>query len=273
MTLGARAAGAAGAGSAAIRGGATADAAAPSVAPVSCRWLGRIAFAAALELQEEIVREHARHGDTLLLLEHDPVYTTGRGGRVESLGSLSEQIASEGVDAAQVPLFRIGRGGDATYHGPGQLVGYALVDLRARGGDLHRFLRGLEAGVLATLEALGVSALRWPGRTGAWVADGGASLVEIGERDLYLGRVRKIASIGIGVRRGISLHGFAINVSLDLAPFAAIVPCGLAGVRMTSVEIETRRPAPPLREVAAIAADRVAGALGAEGALAPEEAP
>ena len=173
------------------------------------RWLGRLGFDDALSLQEEIVRDHARHGDTLLLLEHDPVYTTGRRGKGENLPP----------DGSGVPLRRIGRGGDVTYHGPGQLVGYALVDLRARGGDVHRFLRSLEAGVIALLGDLGVVADRLDGRTGAWVV----------EKKNQAHRAAKIASIGIGVRRGISMHGFAVNVSLDLAAFDAIVPCDIPG--------------------------------------------
>jgi lipoate-protein ligase B len=166
-------------------------------------------------------------------------------------------------------VVRIGRGGDVTYHGPGQLVGYALLDLRARGGDVHRFLRDLETGVIATLASLGVRALRWPGKTGVWVSD----RAQVAERDLELapeqmddldmqsGQVRKIASIGIAVRGGVSMHGFALNVALDLAPFAAIVPCGLAGVHMTTVERETGDTPPAMPEVAAIAAGRVSTAL------------
>jgi lipoate-protein ligase B len=206
------------------------------------RWLGRIDFEASLALQEEIVREHARCGDTLLLLEHEPVYTTGRSGKIENLPGASEHGIGD------VPVRRIGRGGDVTYHGPGQLVGYALVDLRARGGDVHRFLRALEAGVLACLQDFGVTAGRWPGRTGAWVLDAPPA------------PPRKIASIGIGVRRGISMHGFAVNLSIDLRRFEAIVPCGIEGVEMTSVEKETGR-SPSVEVAAEAAAPRLARAL------------
>jgi lipoate-protein ligase B len=237
---------------------ASAGGAAPSV---RCRWLGRIGFAAALELQETIAGAHERFGDTLLLLEHDPVYTTGRGGRVQNLGGLSEATGGTGT-----PLVRIGRGGDVTYHGPGQLVGYALIDLRARGGDVHRFLRQLESGVIASLDALAVHATRWPGRTGVWVSDA-ADTTTLGADDMPHGRIRKIASIGIAVRRGISMHGFALNVGFDLAPFAAIVPCGLAGVRMTSIAHEARGPVPALETVAALAAQHVAAALSSRADL------
>jgi lipoyl(octanoyl) transferase len=204
----------------------------------SCRWLGRVEYGAALALQEEILRERGARGDTVLLLEHDPVYTTGRGGRPENLPAAGS--------VGEVPVRRVGRGGDATYHGPGQLVGYPLVDLRARGGDVHAFLRSLEEALLRTLADFGVAAFRSPGRTGVWV-DAASP--------------RKIASIGIGVRRGITCHGFALNVALDLAPFEAIVPCALTGVRMTSIERETAAPAPAVRDVAEVAARHLSAAL------------
>jgi lipoate-protein ligase B len=243
------------AGPPALPGSALAPADADGAPGLHCRWLGRIGFTAALALQESLVRTHHRHGDLLLLLEHDPVYTTGRGGRVEHQLGLAE-----GDLGSAREVVRIGRGGDVTYHGPGQLVGYALVDLRARGFDLHRFLRDLEAGVIATLDALGVRAARWPGRTGVWVADGGDAAA-CDDADMQRGRIRKIASIGIGVRRGITMHGFALNVDLDLEPFAAIVPCGLGGVQMTSVAREMVGTPPPLATVAALAAQHVGAAL------------
>jgi lipoate-protein ligase B len=213
-----------------------------SGAEPSWRWLGRLEYGAALALQDELVRDHARHGDTLLLLEHEPVYTTGRGGKEANL--------PRGGPAGEIPVFRVGRGGDATYHGPGQLVGYPILDLRPRGGDVHRFLRDVEAVLIATLCAFEVSGFAVPGRTGVWVDPDDP---------------RKIASVGIGVRRGISCHGFALNVALDLAPFEAIVPCAISGVRMTSLERE-RGAAPSVREVAEVAAahfrDRFALARG-----------
>jgi lipoate-protein ligase B len=198
---------------------------------LSCRWLGRVDYQAALDLQEEILRERGARGDVVLLLEHEPVYTTGRGGRSENLPPAR--------GAAAIPVHRVGRGGDATYHGPGQLVGYPLVDLRARGGDVHAFLRSIEEAVLRTLADFGVAGCRVAGRTGVWVDEA---------------RPRKIASIGIGVRRGITCHGFALNVALDLAPFDAIVPCALPDVRMTSIERERLGPPPAVPEVAEAAA-------------------
>ncbi len=189
------------------------------------RWLGRIAFEKALELQDALVAERARSGggsDVLLLLEHEPVYTIGRTPDRSSLG-----------DAARLPypVVEINRGGQATYHGPGQLVGYPILDLTARGRDLHRYLRDLEGALIEALAAYGVEAGRRDGLTGVWVGP------------------RKIASIGVGVRHWISMHGFALNVCGDLSPFHEITPCGISGVEMTSLERECGRPV----EVAAVA--------------------
>jgi lipoyl(octanoyl) transferase len=119
------------------------------------------------------------------------------------------------------PLFPINRGGQATYHGPGQLIGYPILDLRRCGQDLHRYLRWIEALLIETLGDVGVEAVARPSLTGVWVDD------------------RKIASIGVGVRHWVTMHGFALNVCGDLAPFDQIVPCGIANVTMTSIEKET----------------------------------
>ena len=184
---------------------------------LSVRWLGRLSFAEALELQEKLVAEK-RAGraaaDELLLLEHDPVYTIGR---------TPEQSSLRGASHLPHPLFPINRGGQATYHGPGQLIGYPIIDLRNCGQDLHRYLRWLEDLLVETLAQTGVSAGTRAGLTGVWVED------------------RKIASIGVGVRHWITMHGFALNVCGDLSPFAPIVPCGIANVTMTSIEKETGR--------------------------------
>ena len=176
------------------------------------RWLGRVRFEDALALQEKIVARKiadAASDDELLLLEHEPVYTIGRTPDQSSL-----------LDAARLPhpVVQINRGGQATYHGPGQLVGYPILDLKTRGQDLHRYLRALEDFLIALLAEFDVAGERREGLTGVWV--GG----------------KKIASIGVGVRRWISMHGFALNVCGDLAPFARITPCGIAGVEMTSIE-------------------------------------
>ena len=178
-------------------------------------WLGRIEFADALALQEDIVakkREDCAAPDEILLLEHEPVYTIGRTPDKSSL--LGERNLPH-------PLFAINRGGQATYHGPGQLMGYPIVDLRRCGQDLHRYLRWLEQTLIEFLARYEISATQREGLTGVWVSN------------------RKIASIGVGVRHWITMHGFALNVCGDLAPFANIVPCGISNVSMTSIEKET----------------------------------
>jgi lipoyl(octanoyl) transferase len=181
---------------------------------LSVRWLGRMDFAQALALQEEIVaakRADRSSPDELLLLEHDPVYTIGR---------TPDQSSLLGAAHLPHPLFPINRGGQATYHGPGQLMGYPIVDLRRCGQDLHRYLRWLEQFLIDLLAEYKVSAARREGLTGVWIQE------------------RKIASIGVGVRHWITMHGFALNVCGDLAPFAKIVPCGISNVTMTSMERE-----------------------------------
>jgi lipoate-protein ligase B len=179
---------------------------------MTVRPIKRISFAAALELQIEALEKCWATGEeTLFLLEHDPVYTIGRLPDKSSLGLR---------DRLPYPVHEINRGGQATYHGPGQLVGYPIIDLRRRGKDLHRFLRTLEQSVIRLAGALHVPARREEGKTGVWVEN------------------RKIASIGVGVRRWIAMHGFALNVSADLTGFQYITPCGLTGVRMTSLSLE-----------------------------------
>lgn len=183
---------------------------------IAVRWLGRISFEKAFALQEEIVR--AKNGtsapDELLLLEHEPIYTIGR---------TPDQSSLRVAEKLPHPVLQINRGGQATYHGPGQLVGYPILDLRERGQDLHRYLRALEEILIEVLRDCDVAAQRREGLTGVWVGS------------------RKIASIGVGVRHWITMHGFALNVGGDLSPFQQITPCGIAGVEMTSVERESGR--------------------------------
>lgn len=179
------------------------------------RWLGRVSFSDALAMQETLVAEKRADpsvGDELLLLEHEPVYTIGRTPDQSSLRSVAQ---------LPHPVYPINRGGQATYHGPGQLIGYPIIDLRRCGQDLHRYLRWLEGLLIETLAEVGIAARTRPGLTGVWMAD------------------RKIASIGVGVRHWITMHGFALNVCGDLSPFDEIVPCGIAHVAMTSIERET----------------------------------
>jgi lipoyl(octanoyl) transferase len=182
-------------------------------AVVSTSWLGCIPYDEGLNLQESLVAEKiaGNSGNHLILLEHEPVYTMGRT-RDES--SLREEAL------LPHPVHRTNRGGQATYHGPGQLVGYPVLDLSLFDRDLHAYLRFLEEVLITLLHRYGVSGGRVEGKTGVWVGE------------------RKIASLGVGVRKWISMHGFAINICGDLAPFQHITPCGLPGVQMTSLEAE-----------------------------------
>ena len=199
-----------------------------AVVDLRVRWLGRMEFQRALGLQEEIVlkkREDPAVEDQLLLLEHEPVYTIGRTPDRWSLSDLGRIHRGE-VGAAHLPypLFVINRGGQATYHGPGQLMGYPIIDLRRCGHDLHKYLRWVEQSLIDLLANYGIAAARRESLTGVWVDD------------------RKIASIGVGVRHWITMHGFALNVCGDLSPFNHIVPCGINNVAMTSIEKETGTP-------------------------------
>jgi lipoyl(octanoyl) transferase len=193
---------------------------------IRVEWLGRVPYADALEIQRGAVeaRLAGAEPDRLLLLEHPPVVTLGRRARREHLLASPAELAARGI-----ALHEAQRGGDVTWHGPGQLVGYPIVHLDERGArDVHLFLRGIESALVEALSALGVAAGRRPGMTGVFVErPSGAA-----------GPERKIASIGVGLRRWVSFHGFALNVTADLAGFRDIVPCGLHEVEMTSVARE-----------------------------------
>jgi len=177
------------------------------------RDLGTIDFHDAYAIQERLVAGVAAgtEPETLLLLEHPPVYTIGSGGD-------EGNVLDPGIVAV-----RINRGGDVTWHGPGQLVGYPIVNLAARSRDLHRYLRFLEELLVAVAADFRVEAWRIPGRTGVWTEEG------------------KLASIGVGVRRWVTMHGFALNVTADLAGFGRINPCGIAGCPVTSLAAEGDR--------------------------------
>lgn len=173
---------------------------------------GRMTFLEGLALQESYSAEVARGGEeALILLEHAPVYTIGR---TRDRSSLS--------GAEPYPVHETNRGGQATYHGPGQLTGYPILDLNKRGRDLHAYLRFLEGVLIEFCAGYGVTASRKEGLTGVWVGP------------------RKIASLGVGVRKWITMHGFAINVQRgSIEPFSHITPCGISGVQITSLEDET----------------------------------
>jgi len=195
---------------------------------VEVRRLGLVPYGEALELQRTLVEErrHGRVGDLLLLVEHPHVLTLGvrgDGGRSHILAS-AEALAARGVE-----VFETGRGGDITYHGPGQIVGYPIIDLKPDRCDVHRYVRDLEDVLIRTARDFGVEAVRVEGLTGVWV-----------------GR-EKLAAIGVRIARWITSHGFALNVSTDLSFFGAIVPCGIRDHGVGSISEETGR-AVTLRE-------------------------
>ena len=175
------------------------------------RELGRISFATAWELQQslEASRKAGQICDQLLLLEHPHVLTLGRNGRINNLLLSRERLAELGVD-----FFEINRGGDITYHGPGQIVGYPIVDLREWKRDVVAYVRGLEETVIRTLARFGIEGCREPGATGVWVRD-------------KEGQLAKICAIGVHISRWVTTHGFAFNWTTDLSYFRYIVPCGL----------------------------------------------
>jgi lipoate-protein ligase B len=172
-----------------------------------------------LDLVERLKTSDASADEFLLLLEHPPVITIGRSGTPDNVRVDEAELRQQGVIRREAS-----RGGDVTYHGPGQLVGYPILRLDRHGKDVHRYMRSLEAVLIAALEHFGVAAARRPGLTGVWVAD------------------RKIASIGVAVTRWITYHGFALNVAPNLAHFDLIHPCGLRGVEVTSMAKELARP-------------------------------
>jgi lipoate-protein ligase B len=180
--------------------------------------LGRVPYAAALELQRDVARRRIAGEiaeDVLLLVEHPPVVTLGRSSKQAHLVASPALLASQGVE-----LFEVERGGDVTFHGPGQLVGYPIIDLKRHRRDLHWYLRQVEEALIVALAKLGIVAGRKEKYTGVWIGD------------------RKIASIGVHARDWVTWHGFALNVTTELRYFDLIVPCGIPEVVMTSVERE-----------------------------------
>ena len=191
---------------------------------LAVRDLGSLPYGEVLDLQRRLADDRLAGRlttDTLLLVEHPPVVTLGRGTREASLPLDPESLRRRGIE-----VFEVERGGDVTYHGPGQLVGYPIFDLREHREDLHWYLRQLEEALIRALATFGIAAERNPGYTGVWT--GG----------------RKIASIGVHAKQWVTWHGFALNVTTDLSPFDLIVPCGIPGVVMTSVARELDRQTP-----------------------------
>lgn len=203
--------------------------------------LGRLGYAEGLDIQAERVRA-VREGsvsETLFLLEHDPVLTRGTGTDAEHLLADAAELDRLGIE-----LHDAGRGGDITYHGPGQLVGYPILDLKPDRKDLHRYLRDLEEVVIRTLARFGIEGWREEGLTGVWTERG------------------KVAAIGVRVSSGwITSHGFALNVAPDLAHFGTIVPCGITDREVTSLARLLPEP-PSVSEVASVAAEALAAVFG-----------
>jgi lipoyl(octanoyl) transferase len=210
------------------------------VTPLVVRRLGRIAYARGLELQERLVRERqaGQIPDQLLLLEHDPVFTLGRNARAENVLFPAQELRARGFE-----VFETGRGGDVTYHGPGQVVGYPILDLSPDRRDVHRYVRDLEEVMIRTCADYGLSATRVAGLTGVWIGD------------------EKIGAIGVRIARWVTSHGFAFNVATDLSAFDLIVPCGIRGRGVTSLERQLGQPVPILPVMDRLTA-HVAGVFG-----------
>lgn len=200
-----------------------------SSTPIHARWLGRVAYPVAHELQRSLVDERAtgRIGDQLLLLEHPAVLTLGRGSDPSHILAAPSELETRGI-----AIERVERGGEVTYHGPGQLVAYPIIALHDRGLLVRPFVRALERAMIETCAAHGVAAARRDGHPGCWC-------------DLDGTDPRKIGALGLRVERGVSYHGIALNVTVDLADFDLIDPCGMPGVASTSIDRELGGVAPP----------------------------
>jgi lipoyl(octanoyl) transferase len=209
--------------------------------------LGLMPYGQALDLQRQVARARisgAVPEDVLLLVEHPPVVTKGRSSKDQHLLASPELLAARGVE-----LFEVERGGDVTFHGPGQLVGYPIIDLKQHKKDLHWYLRQVEEALIVALGELGIAAERQAGLTGVWTSG------------------RKIASIGVHARDWVTWHGFALNVNTDLSYFDLMVPCGIQSVTMTSVRSELGVAEVSMDQVAS----GVASAFGRVFDLSPRE--
>jgi lipoyl(octanoyl) transferase len=195
--------------------------------PTHVRWLGRIAYREAWGLQRRLAAQRADDliGDQLLLLEHDPVLTLGRHADESHVLADPAELARRGIE-----VLRVERGGEVTYHGPGQLVAYPIVALERRRLLLRPFVRALEVAMVDTCRTFGVVAGRRDGHPGCWCDPDGPE-------------PRKIGALGIRIERAVSYHGIALNVSVDLGDFGLIDPCGMPGLRSTSIALEVGEPA------------------------------
>jgi lipoyl(octanoyl) transferase len=199
-------------------------------APIAAQWLGRIGYRDAWQLQKELVDQRAdgEISDRVLLLEHDPVLTLGRQADERHVLASTRELRRRGIE-----VIRVERGGEVTYHGPGQLVGYPILRLGDRGLLVRPLVAALEAAMIETCARLGVEAIRRDGNPGCWI-DAGA------------GRpFRKIGALGLRIERGVSYHGIALNVDVDLRDFDLIDPCGEPGLISTSIAEELGRTAEP----------------------------
>jgi lipoate-protein ligase B len=205
-------------------------------------WLGRTGYLEAAALQHALVeaRKKDKIGDTFLFLEHPPLITLGRASHAENLLAPDGVLQSRGIE-----LWETTRGGDVTYHGPGQLVGYGIVDLKRHGRDVARYLRMLEEALIALLAGHGLTGARRPEYTGVWLG------------------AEKVCAIGVRVDHWVTSHGFALNVAGDLSPFDLIVPCGIRGFGVTSIE-RTSGTTPALEDVAEEAGRALARTFGLE---------
>jgi lipoyl(octanoyl) transferase len=194
----------------------------PEPGPIVATWLGRVPYGEALSLQKALAAQRADGGigDRLLLLEHPAVLTLGRTSDPAHILADADTLAARGID-----VVRVERGGEVTYHGPGQLVAYPIIGLAERGLMIRPLVRGLEAALIATCAGLGVSAARRDGHPGCWCDPSGPD-------------PRKIGALGLRVERGVSYHGIALNVTVDLRDFELIDPCGMPGVTSTSIARE-----------------------------------
>jgi lipoyl(octanoyl) transferase len=219
--------------------------------PLAVRWLGRIDYRDAHALQKHLVAERAADHipDQLLLLEHPAVLTLGRNSDPAHILASDDELRRRGIE-----VIRVERGGEVTYHGPGQLVGYPIVALARRGILIRPFVRALEGALIETCAALGVAAWRRDGHPGCWVDPGSAS-------------PRKIGALGLRVERGITYHGVALNVTVGLADFDLIDPCGMPGVASTSIAAELGRVVTPstdsVEHAAGVFARAFAASIGA----------
>ena len=224
----------------------------PTRESITASWLGRVEYREALALQKRLVAERAeeRIGDQLLLLEHPAVLTLGRTSDPAHIRADPADLAARGIE-----VVRVERGGEVTYHGPGQLVAYPIIALSSRGLMVRPLVRALEAALVATCAAQGVAAVRRDGHPGCWCGAGDTD-------------PRKIGALGLRIERGVSYHGIALNVTVDLADFELIDPCGMPGVTSTSIarelgDIDAAPTTESVHRAATIFATALAAELGA----------